>query len=349
MINQSPPIDYGPLLQAYQLQVNFIEDYGKVKKIYTDRGVYALKELDDPTLRSLSFIQSIQRLYQKGFMQMVPVYRTVDGQYTVQNGSQTFYLMPWLVNDQKEERDIRYHKLFQELANMHALSSHEVKVTEDDIKKHYDQLTTAWDQRKEELENFIGECEKRIYMSPFELSFCTFYQDAVKAIDFGRGKLDDWYEQVKEKEKMRLVTIHGKLSPKHFVYDNNGNGYFINLEKSKAASPIYDLVSFYSRSNRTYPIPSMESYDWFTTYQQHFKLTGDEMLLLHSYLAFPESVYRAISNYNTRRSERDEVGHVRSILYAFWQLKNIEQLNIQIVSAEQQKKLDEEAAAQSQS
>lgn len=38
-------VDYKVLLKEYDLDVDFIEDYGKVKKVYMKIGVFVFKEM----------------------------------------------------------------------------------------------------------------------------------------------------------------------------------------------------------------------------------------------------------------------------------------------------------------
>ncbi|MDQ0244633.1 spore coat protein YsxE [Bacillus fengqiuensis] len=341
-------VDYQELLHPYRLKVDFVEDYGKMKKVYTDKGTFALKKLASSSRQGTNFIQTMSALSQKGFMKMVRPYHTHDGQYIVYEGTNAYYMMPWLPNEPKEERDIRYHKLFQELAQLHSITSHEIKLKQEDVKGHYDLLNKQWENRKEDLKKYVAECEQKVYMAPFELYFCMFYHECSQALGFARSKLDEWYEIMKEKENARLVTIHGKLSSKHFVYDENGNGYFINFEQAKEASPIYDIMSFYFRAFKTYPIQSYENYEWFTTYQQRFPLKEEELLLFYSYLAFPESIVRAVDRYRNERKSQTEMKHVQTLVAAYWHMKNIEQLLTRIMQAEQQKKAAAEQAAQAQ-
>ena len=57
--------DYKVLLKEYDLDVDFIEDYGKVKSLYKT-GVFALKEMANHQERNQNFIQKLQNVYQKG-------------------------------------------------------------------------------------------------------------------------------------------------------------------------------------------------------------------------------------------------------------------------------------------
>lgn len=120
------------------------------------------------------------------------------------------------------------------------------------------------------FEGFIEACERKEYMSPFELMFSLYYHDVSQALKFSTNKFKDWYEKTKESEKARTVIIHGKVSTEHFLYDDRGYGYFTNFENARQGSPLHDLLPFLSRTLKTYPKRSEESVEWIYTYMKYF-------------------------------------------------------------------------------
>src|SRR5690554_224228 len=98
------------ILKNYPLEPNFVESLGKIHKIYTNNGVYALKKLNPH--QGIDFIRYVQTLYQKGYNRIVPIYPTQDGRYAVLHEGELYYLMPWLSSEEKKENS----SLFRELA-----------------------------------------------------------------------------------------------------------------------------------------------------------------------------------------------------------------------------------------
>lgn len=74
------------------------------------------------------------------------------------------------------------------------------------------------------------------------------------------------------KDKTRITFVHGNVSLNHFLFDYERNGYFISLEKSKFATPVQDIVGFYSRSLNTYPIARSDRFEWYQMYQKTSRL-----------------------------------------------------------------------------
>ena len=324
---------YGPILERYNIpKPDFIEENGKVKKVSTKNGIYALKSIS--TREAKQFPTIISKLYHKGFTRIVPLYSTRENHYITQYDNKYHYLMPWFSNELRKERDERHQMLFRELAKLHTYSAMESAIKESDVTEHYQFLTNQWEKQLTFLEKFVTNCEEKWYMSPFELQFCTFYHEMVQAGNFARVKLDEWYEMMKEKKKVRTVLNHGKVSVKHFLFDEKGNGYFCNFEKAKMASPINDLVSFYYRTLHTYPVQSYECLDWLSTYRKYFKLKEEELTLLLSYMTFPEPLYRCALNYSSKNRNKSERQYVRELQISYWQMKNIEFIVTALVEEE---------------
>ncbi|WP_169891119.1 spore coat protein YsxE [Litchfieldia alkalitelluris] len=336
-------IEYGPILQKYNLSVDYLEEINsRVTKIYTQHGTYALKEISNS--QNLHFIRHIDNLYKDGFTKIVPIFQTVDKKYVVNHENKFFYLMPWLSNDSHTERESKHHQLFKLLARLHTVTSKEAKFSEDDVKHHYQSLKDTWEKRNKYLEDYVEECEKKLYMSPFELQFVTHYNEMMQACHFAMARLDEWYEKVVEVKKFRTALTHGKVTSNHLLYDKAGSGYFSSFEKAKQATPVNDLISFYYRTLRTYPINCDDCIEWYNHYNQHYHLRDEEIQLFLSYLTYPEPMYREVVKYKERKKEGNEQKAVTNFLKSYWLNKNIEYVASLVMKQEHEKKEQQMAA-----
>ena len=323
------------ILRNYGLSLTFYEPYGKVAKVYTDKGVFALKRI--PANEGMEFIRSLQFLFQKGYHRLVPVYPTLDGRYGVLRGLHLYYLMPWLINKEKEERNKRHQQMFRELARLHTLSAQEIPVEEGERKQHYERMKAEWEKQEDFLEQWIASCEQEIYMSPFQLLSSLYYFQILQALRFSKEKLNEWYEASKENKTVRTVIIHGKLSPDHFLYSEDGLGYFTNFERSQKALPIRDLLPFLSRTLKTYPTKHEECLEWLLTYLAYFPLREEEMLLFLSYLSYPGQILWTLEQYSETSEEKDEKQFVRNLQHNYWQLRNVEYIVMRMMERETSK------------
>ncbi|WP_028402953.1 spore coat protein YsxE [Ectobacillus panaciterrae] len=331
---------YAPILQSYRLKPEHLEEYGNVMKVYTNQGPYALKKLRPKQLERSNFMQHLQVLAEKGFTNFAPVYHTNDGQYILSDSEGYYYLMPWLdTYEQKGEENDEYHKMFQTLAGMHQKTLREEKITEEMLQQHYDSLSGRWEQERNTIEQFITDCEAKWYMSPFELQYCTYYHQVVRAHEFASKKLEEWHEAMKEKETTRIALIHGNVSMNHFLFDHQRNGYFISLEQSQFSTPVQDIVQFYLRSFNTYPIARNDRYEWFQVYQKTFPFTKEEKQLMLAYLAYPQKFTKQVMRYissEQNRDDRHEFNAVSRLQEVHWLISNTEFFVSQIQMAEYQ-------------
>ncbi|MFD1736012.1 spore coat protein YsxE [Bacillus salitolerans] len=338
---------YQPLLREYGIEPQFIEDLGRVKKIHSTDGILALKQAKLPYNEIAHYERKLQFLQYKSYGYSVPVYRTKTGSFFVfDNHYSAYYLMPWLdsYNDEEERNDHAF-QLFKQLGELHANSLKEERLKDGEVDELVDWIKDHWQKRRDELELFIEKCEENTYMSPFQLYYCTYFQEMMRAQEFALRKLDDWKEMMDEKKKYRTVFIHGQPSFHHFLYNVEGQGLFVNFERSGYSSPIHDLLYFFYRSCKTYPLHTDDRFQWFQTYRSHFPLQEDEVTLFMAYLAYPENMYRVVKEYQSK-SSKSELKSLQLLQRSYWQMKNIEYFLTNIVVFEEEKKKKEQQESQ---
>lgn len=324
------------LARLYGLSLEYLEKHGRVYKLYTNKGEYALKRM--PAKNGLDFLQYVQQLYQQGYNRIVPIFPTIDGRYGILEGQYLYYLMPWLENREREDHIQRHLDLFRELARLHTLTVRDVPVDKEERKEHYDQTASRWETEQETLEEFVSRCERQVYMSPFQLFFCTIYSEISGSHRYALNKLKDWHEVTEEDTKARSVIIHGKLSNEHFLYDEKGFGYFTNFEGTGFASPIHDLLPFLDRTFLTHPKQFDQTLEWLDAYFRHFPFKEEEMHLFLSYLAHPGPIYRIAENYFSAGTDKSEIQMVGQLQRQYWRMKNTEYVVMKLEERERLKK-----------
>lgn len=334
--------DIRSILNEYGLRFEYSEAVSeKVYKVHTNYGPFALKKLSSN--RNSRFTDQMIFLEKQGYRSFVPVYKTHSGEFLA-GRDHFYYLMPWLHNDKKEERDDKHEHLFKETALMHRRTMKEIKINRDDVKKHYEATKKKWEDDKLAYEKFVDRAEREWYLSPFLLQAVTYFSETIAATDFASERLDDWHEAIKEKETTRLTLTHGQISAHHFLFNDVGNGYFTNFEKAEIAPPINDLLLFYTRTFKTYPKTCKECIDWYYTYHQNSPLLDEEVNLLLSYLAYPFALFKVINRYQSELKKHEKTECVE-LLKAYWQMKNTEPFVTQIHENEENRKRQEESSS----
>ncbi|MBM7691942.1 spore coat protein YsxE [Peribacillus deserti] len=332
------------IMSHYHLTVHYAEDFGRLLKVYTNNGVFALKTI--PPQHGMDFIKNVQRVYQRGYNRIVPIFPSSDGRHAVLHKNNLYYLMPWLPNEANSERNEKHKQMFRELARLHSLSVKDMEVKKDERKDHYEQTIDEWKKNKEFAEEFLTACERKTYMSPFELMYCLYFFDILQALDFSIKKLEQWFNNTKELEKVRTVIAHGKVSTKHFIYDDRGYGYFINFENSRIAPPHADLLPFVVNSSKTYPVMNSDCIEWLYTYFKYFSFRDGEMELFMAYLSHPVHIIQSVKHFHEKKGSKQEIHYLQVLQSNYWQLKNTEYVVMRIEEIEQQKKAAENQQAE---
>lgn len=338
MLNQQTLEPYFRLLNKYRLEPDFIEDYGKIKKVYTKQGIFALKQVRFSEEQRNQFMQALNSLHDKGYRHVVPIYFSTDGRHlqSDQGSGSEFYLMPWIESGQVRS-DERFVDLMKEAARIHKVTEVTGKPNQSYFQHFYEKSKANIDRRKLDYERFIEKSEKKIYMSPFELLYCTHFVQLMRMEDFALNTLEDWYEVAKEKNQDRISICHGNLAPNLLLYDDSGQSYLYNFDRTFTASPIYDLLNFYRKALYRYPQKVAEATGWYKEYSQHNQLTDDERLLLFYYLTQTDKIHRIIHQYQTDStiSEKDIVTKLQR---SIWRMQASHTFVTQINEAIQQEK-----------
>ncbi|MEH7236202.1 spore coat protein YsxE [Bacillus sp. JJ1562] len=340
-MNKNDVSSIGPILKKYNLQNSSFEQLGKITKVVTNRGIYALKSISHKI--NPSFPTFLQQLFQQGYTRAVPIYPTVEGKYLVYHNQKYYYLMPWLKSGTLEHRGDHYDAVFKEIARVHLTTVRKQQINDkNEITGHYETIIQKWEERNQFLERFVEEAETKWYMSPFELQFCTYFYEISLASSFARTQLDKWHELMVERKSLRTALTLNNLSDTHFLYDESGKGYLSNFERAGYASPTNDLVSLYFRILKTYPTLCTDCLEWFESYQSRFPLREEEFYLLLSHLTFPEPIYKCVRSYTEHKQRKSEREHVQVLQRAYWLTKNIEFVSVKLLEAERKRKEQEE-------
>ncbi|WP_347549407.1 phosphotransferase [Pseudalkalibacillus hwajinpoensis] len=297
------------LLFQYDLYPEHISKHGKVTRVDTKRGSFAIKETE-LQINQMDWMLHLENWFrQLHFQGYVPLVKTKYGDSFVFTGDRIAYLTPWI-----EEREInpaqKEELMVHSLAELHGYTVKEQSFSEEVINQSYQKMVLLRESRQFEMEKYVGSIEKRIYLSPFELAFVTQFHQMMKNCDLAKSSLDDWYAQVLDAKRYRSVLCHGKCSPSHFL-TGPGGSYFINFEKSVADTPVRDLAYFVRSSIRPFQYNPATTTGHLARYEDQFSLYEEEKALLASYLYFPETIFNSVAMFQENRYNLPHIKHVR--------------------------------------
>lgn len=309
--NNAPHNSIGHILFQYDLYPEKIEQIGKVRKIVSQRGTFALKESAMTKEQTNWFCHVMNRLQKLHYKQVVPIVPTKYGDLTISQGNKTYYLQPWFEEDPNFPEDKKEKILFKQLGKLHGLTVKHQQFSKETIETSAQELTTRWEKRRLEMEYFAEEAEQKTYMSPFELTFLTHYSRLDMMANQATKYLKEWQDQCLEKQSFRAVLCHGKLDRTHIFFHPNGFGYLYNFEKAVLDTPARDLAISFRKSFQYTLWNKEQGNEWLQTYEQFLILEEEEKKLFASYLIYPELIFHCLDLYKKRDGSISELQYVQ--------------------------------------
>ncbi|MEY8751720.1 spore coat protein YsxE [Alkalicoccobacillus gibsonii] len=302
------------ILFHYDLYPERIESaFGKVKKLESQRGVFALKETTLSQSQADELVHAMHRLTKLGYKQAIPLIPTKYGEYTITVGEASYYLMPWVETPEYTARESMEEKIIDQMGVIHRMTVKTQELSLEQLEQSYQELLKRWESRQLTFMHFADQAEQKIYMSPFELTFLTHVHLLDQMAEVAKFQLNNWYEAAKEKGKYRSVLNHGRLSCNHALFTPDNEPLLFNFERVSLDTPARDLATFCRYSFPYAQWSDEEVLRWFARYEHHLPLLDEEKQLLCSYLCFPEPVVYAVDAYHRKESDWSELAHVQRL------------------------------------
>ncbi|WP_332629253.1 spore coat protein YsxE [Halalkalibacter flavus] len=330
---QSP---YDSVLFYYDLYPQSVEDFGKIKKVTTNHGVYALKETTMGKQQADGFIHALRKLTKLGYKKAIPILPTKYGEYTISTGTHTYYLMPWMETNEYTAKESQEQKLASQLGIIHRLTVKTQPFVKENVEEAYQQLLHRWEMRQLELKRFADQAEQKTYMSPFELTFITHAFMLDQMAEAAKGHLKKWYDKCLEKEKYRTVLCHGRVNRSHSFFSPENEPLLLNFERAGIDTPSRDLASFCRYSFKYAYWVEEEVLQWFMNYERHLPLLEEEKHLICAYLNFPEPIAFAVDSYVASKGSMREFEHVQRLEKRLTSMRRVQRLTQKLIIIQEQ-------------
>ncbi len=174
---------------------------------------------------------------------------------------------------------------------LHAKTSFFKEIDNDKYKEIYEDIVNNIYYLTNYYDELIKVIETKIYMSPSEYLLIRNISFFYEALAFCKEQVEEWYELIKTKEKVRQVVLHNNLNLDHFL--KNTNSYLISWDKSKIDIPIFDLYKLYRRCGRNYDFSEV-----LKRYEKNYPLLMEERKLFFILIALPPKLEFTKSVYN---------------------------------------------------
>lgn len=293
------------ILEKYQLHPTRYQMKGKVTFVDTDRGSYAMKEMEHDQEEIWNYLRSRNFLYYPEIIRY-----------------ENRILVTKLEQDIAMPKEQKAEDLIDLMALLHQKTTHYKEVDISDYKELYEDISNNIFYLKTYYDDMMTIIESHIIMSPSEYLLARNITLVYAALNFSKEALEKWYEMIKDKRKQRMVILHNHLELSHFI--RNQNAYLTSWDKAKFGIPIFDFYKFYKKHCLEFEFDEL-----FKRYERSYPLLEEERLLLFILLALPSKIEwndseyamcqkisnmidemikteKLISPYNTKNREQEE-------------------------------------------
>lgn len=254
------------VLKKYEIKPKNYRSSGKVSIIDTNKGTFVVKKKNNQ-----------KKLYDyldtRSFNYYPKVIDRNNDEYEI-----TEYVNEIEIPDEQKLMD-----MIKLVSLLHNKTTYYKEVSEDYFKEIYEDIKNNIEHLNGYYSDIITNIETKIYMSPSEYLFARNVSELFNSLGYTEAKLEEWYNIVKEQNKVRFVVLHNNLDLSHFIMSNKP--YLINWDKSKVDMPLFDIYKLYKRVNNKF---DFEPY--LKIYEANYPLRNEERLLLFILIALPDKI-----------------------------------------------------------
>lgn len=271
--------DLKDIIKKYNFCVKGYKRLGKVHILYTDKGVFCLKEKQRSDIKEV-----IEYLKAKQFNNVLDIECDNCDKFEI-----TRYVeeVPFLLEDKAMEA-------IYLLSMLHNKTTFYKSISLDEVKCFYENVSDKIMELREYYNNLCYIFDENLFLSPSNYLFVRNVSVIFNSLDYSKYYIDKWYDIMKDKNSKRVVLDHNNLELSHIIIGDNP--YIINWNKASIDTPVMDLYYFFRKNFLNINMESL-----FSAYNSKYQLSQDEMLLLFSLLLIPFKI--ELSNYEIENTK----------------------------------------------
>ena len=191
----------------------------------------------------------------------------------------------YLITEYIKEEDTTDRTKIEDMIDLTALLHNKTtfykKVDVADKKEIYEDTMKKINDIFKYYDSYMVDIESKEIYSPSEYLLAVNISIIFSSLYKAKERLDSWYENIKDKDKVRYVINHNNLDISHFI--KSDNKYLISWDKASIGLPIYDLYNLFTKK--------MYDYDLILdSYTSSYPLLDYEKELLLIFLLIPHKI-----------------------------------------------------------
>lgn len=191
----------------------------------------------------------------------------------------------YLITEYIKEEDTTDRTKIEDMIDLTALLHNKTtfykKVDVADKKEIYEDTMKKINDIFKYYDSYMVDIESKEIYSPSEYLLAVNISIIFSSLYKAKERLDSWYENIKDKDKVRYVINHNNLDISHFI--KSDNKYLTSWDKASVGLPIYDLYNLFTKK--------MYDYDLILdSYTSSYPLLDYEKELLLIFLLIPHKI-----------------------------------------------------------
>ena len=191
----------------------------------------------------------------------------------------------YLITEYIKEEDTTDRTKIEDMIDLTALLHNKTtfykKVDVADKKDIYEDTMKKINDIFKYYDSYMVDIESKEIYSPSEYLLAVNISIIFSSLYKAKERLDSWYENIKDKDKVRYVINHNNLDVSHFI--KSDNKYLTSWDKASIGLPIYDLYNLFTKK--------MYDYDLILdSYTSSYPLLDYEKELLLIFLLIPHKI-----------------------------------------------------------
>lgn len=191
----------------------------------------------------------------------------------------------YLITEYIKEEDTTDRTKIEDMIDLTALLHNKTtfykKVDVADKKEIYEDTMKKINDIFKYYDSYMVDIESKEIYSPSEYLLAVNISIIFSSLYKAKERLDSWYENIKDKDKVRYVINHNNLDVSHFI--KSDNKYLTSWDKASIGLPIYDLYNLFTKK--------MYDYDLILdSYTSSYPLLDYEKKLLLIFLLIPHKI-----------------------------------------------------------
>ena len=220
-----------------------------------------------------------KRLNERSFNYYPNILNSLDDEYLIEE---------YIPNEFVSE-DIKLEEMVELLSLLHNKTTFYKKVDIGDNKELYETISNNIVEIFKYYDEIMVDIESKEIYSPSEYTLSKNISLVFASINKAKNKLDSWYNEIKEIDKLRYTVNHNNLDLSHFI--KGDKNYLISWNRANIDLPIYDIYNFFLNNDLDYDLV-------LEAYLNNSPLLDYEKELLYIFLLIPPKLKKMDNEYD---------------------------------------------------